>query len=91
MQGKTVSELRWKLVREDGSIFPPEDHPAFLAIRSGQPVSPMVMGVVHAHDRKIRWVKVSASARSGERSEKPCQVYTTFFEIPEAGRFPDGI
>ncbi|KUL22030.1 chemotaxis protein CheB [Chlorobium limicola] len=91
MQGKTVSELRWKLVREDGSVFPPEEHPAFVAIRSGQPFSPMVMGVVHAHDRKIRWVKVSASPRSAERYEKPYQVYTTFFEIPEVGRFQDDI
>lgn len=84
MQGKSVTELRWKLVREDGSVFPPEEHPALIALRSAQRVSGVVMGVVHADNRKIRWIRVSASRRPMVGSDNPCQVYTTFFEIQEA-------
>jgi two-component system CheB/CheR fusion protein len=84
MQGKSVTELRWTLVREDGSVFPPEEHPALAALRSAQRVSGVVMGVVHADDRKTRWIRVSASRRPMVGSDNPCQVYTTFFEIQEA-------
>jgi len=89
MQGKTFSELRGAFVREDGSVFPPEEHPALVAQHSGQPVSNVFMGVMHVPDRNIRWYTVSASPQLREGDEKPYQVYTTFFEIPETGRLPN--
>ena len=32
------AELRWRLVREDGSDFPDEEHPSLVALRTAQPV-----------------------------------------------------
>ena len=81
MQGKNIAELRWKLLKADGSELPPGEHPAVVALRSGQPVNGAVIGIVHPQDQKIRWVKVSTSNRSQEGDEKTTQVYTTFFEI----------
>lgn len=88
IEGKTFLELRGQFVRDDGSVFPAKEHPAWVAQHSGQPVSNVLMGVIHALDRDIRWYKVSASPRLREGYEKSYQVYTTFFEITETGRLP---
>ena len=81
MLGKNIADLRWQLVRADGSALPPEEHPAVVALRSGKPISGVIMGIVHPQDQKVRWVKVSLSKRSEEENEKIYQVFTTFFEI----------
>jgi two-component system, chemotaxis family, CheB/CheR fusion protein len=91
MQGKNLTDLRWKLVRADGSDFPPDEHPALIALRSGKPVSAVVMGIVHPQDQKTRWIKVSASNRLQDGSQKSCQVCTTFFEINDPNQIPDKI
>jgi two-component system CheB/CheR fusion protein len=91
MQGKNLTDLRWKLVRADGSDFPPDEHPALIALRSGKPVNAVVMGIVHPQDQKTRWIKVSASNRLQDGSQKSCQVCTTFFEINDPNQIPDKI
>ncbi|NTW84403.1 MAG: PAS domain S-box protein [Chlorobiaceae bacterium] len=47
MQGKTVMELSMKTVRQDGSDFPFDEHPVFIALRTAQPEKGVVMGVFH--------------------------------------------
>jgi two-component system CheB/CheR fusion protein len=91
MQGKKITDLRWKLVRADGSDFPSEEHPAVVTLRSGKPVSGVVMGIVHPQDQKTRWINVSASNRLQDGSQKSCQVCTTFFEINDPNQIPDKI
>ncbi len=60
MQGKTSAELRWKLVREDGSDFPFEEHPAFIALRTAQPVRGVVIGVFQPGHNHCRWIRINA-------------------------------
>jgi two-component system CheB/CheR fusion protein len=85
MQDKTPAELRWKPIREDGSPFPPAEHPAFVALRSGNRVSGVVMGIFHAQDHDWRWIKATAQPRFLATTTKPFQVVTTFIEISPPG------
>jgi len=70
-------------IREDGSPFPGTEHPAMVALRTGQPLRGVVMGVfnpkVHAH----RWINVDAVPLFRPGEEHPYQVYTVFEDITE--------
>ncbi|HET8723663.1 MAG TPA: PAS domain-containing protein, partial [Anaeromyxobacteraceae bacterium] len=45
LAGRSSVDPRWRAVREDGSPFPGESHPAMVALRTGAPVRDVVMGV----------------------------------------------
>ena len=59
MQGRTSRDPRWKAVREDGSDFPGDEHPAMVALQTGEPASG-VMGVFNPDDDAYRWISVDA-------------------------------
>ncbi|HEX2999435.1 MAG TPA: PAS domain S-box protein, partial [Armatimonadota bacterium] len=46
-------------IHEDGSPFPPEEHPAMVALRTQKPVSGVTMGIIHADGEK-RWILINA-------------------------------
>ncbi|OYU94700.1 MAG: hypothetical protein CFE45_19965 [Burkholderiales bacterium PBB5] len=83
MQGRTSIDPRWRAVREDGSDFPGDQHPAMQALRTGRPMQGVRMGV-HVPDRGLVWLQVSAIPlfRQGVIDE----VYASFEDITERVR-----
>ena len=81
--GKSLFDPMWRAIREDGSELPPEQHPAMEALRTGQPVRQVVMGLYQAEGRLV-WLQVNAMPlfKDGELSE----VYTCFEDITELVR-----
>jgi PAS domain S-box-containing protein len=61
LQDLTHPELdpRWRIVRSDGSLFPVEEQPAILALRTGEPVRDVEMGVP-LPDGSLKWILVNA-------------------------------
>jgi len=53
-----LSELISRTIREDGTPFPAEEHPALRCLESGQPQSPVTLGL-RQEDGSIRWVLLS--------------------------------
>ena len=80
MQGLTSMDPRWHAVHEDGSPMPGEQHPAMVALKSGQPVKNVQMGV-QLPDGAYVWVLISATPlfKDGQLS----QVYTIFEDVTE--------
>ncbi|MFZ4524149.1 MAG: chemotaxis protein CheB [Chlorobium sp.] len=87
LQGKTLDELRWKTVREDGSDFSFKEHPAFLALRTAQPVRDLVIGFFQLGHNSCRWLKINALPwfRTGVAS--PSQLCMTFVEMAHPDTF----
>jgi len=83
IQGKKTAELRWKTLRENGSVLPSEEYPAMVALHSGNVVSNVVIGIVQLPAETCRWVRVTALPRFRPDSAVPYQVYTFLIEIPE--------
>lgn len=83
MMDRTSMDLCWKAVHENGSEFSGETHPAMVALRTGQPIRNVVMGVFNPQNNNYRWINVNAVPlfRPGELT--PYQVYTTFDDITE--------
>ena len=81
MQGRTSFDPRWRAVREDGSPLPGDDHPAMVALRTGQPVRGVLMGVFHPGDNEQKWILVDATPRCVPGELRPNSVFATFTDL----------
>ncbi len=81
--GMTNFDPHWRTVREDGSVFPPDEHPMTRALRLGKPVGPEVMGVRVGPGDDTRWLDVSAMPLFRPGESKPAQVMATFVDNTE--------
>jgi PAS domain S-box-containing protein len=78
--GRTSQDTRWQAIREDGSAFPGEEHPATITLQTGQPLTNVVMGLGKP-DRSLMWISINAQPllRAGETT--PHAVVVTFADI----------
>jgi PAS domain S-box-containing protein len=83
MMGRTSSDPRWRSIREDGSDFPGEEHPAMVALKTKKKVRNVVMGVYDPKKDANRWINVNAIPQFKDKDKEPYQVYTTFDDITE--------
>ncbi len=79
--GMTSTDPQWQALDEKGMILPPEQHPAMVALRTGEPVFGFVMGIRTADAEKTRWILVNATPQFHAGDNKPYQVYTTFEDV----------
>ncbi len=77
MKGRTSHDPRWKAVREDGSEFPGDQHPAIMALRTGKEIKNAIMGIFNPHENELRWIIVHAVPQFKPGEDTPYQVYTT--------------
>lgn len=81
MQGKKSIDPDWKTIKEDGSDFPGEEHPAMMALKHSKSITNVIMGVFHPKKNKHVWIEINAIPQFKKDETKPYQVYTTFTDI----------
>ncbi|MEI8201104.1 MAG: PAS domain S-box protein [Eubacteriales bacterium] len=81
MQGKTSMDPSWKTINEDGSPLSGYDHPAMIALRTGRPFGPFVMGVFQPQINDHVWLSVNATPLFRPGESKPYQVYVIIGDI----------
>ncbi|MFC1833843.1 PAS domain S-box protein [Thermodesulfobacteriota bacterium] len=81
--GKCSPDLRRQAIREDGSHFPDDEHPAVVALRTGEPQPRTLMGVFDPEKRDCVWVDVDAVPYFRPGEDKPYQIYTTLDDVTE--------
>ncbi len=86
MQGRTTKELNWLTIHEDGSDFPEETHPAKVALRTGETVKNVVMGIYSPQSGRHRWLRITAVPQFTPGNDKPYQVFTTLENISQIKR-----
>ncbi|MFP4169846.1 MAG: response regulator [Methanomassiliicoccales archaeon] len=82
MNSRTSESPEWKALREDGSVFPGEEHPSMVALRTGEEVTDQVMGVYNPREGRYRWIEIDAIPLFGDGKE-PSEVYTIFDDITD--------
>jgi two-component system, chemotaxis family, CheB/CheR fusion protein len=83
MKGRTSLDPRWKSMREDGTPFPGDEHPAMVALKTGQEVHNVIMGVFHPAKRENRWININAVPKFRPGETKPYEVFATFDDITD--------
>lgn len=80
LMGLTPEDPFWRPVREDGTLMPPEELPSLVALRTGKPCGPKIMGVFNPAAQNTIWLSVNA-APIYEADGTLSQVYTVFQDI----------
>ena len=70
-------------VREDGSPFPAEHLPVPVALRKGEVVADVVIGVRHGRTGERRWVRVTAVPDARDDRGRPSRAYAIFTDLTE--------
>ena len=79
--GLSPEAEQWHAVHEDGSPFPGHDHPAMVALRTGEIVADVVMGVTHGRTGERRWLSVTAVPDTRDDQGRPQSVYAMYRDI----------
>jgi PAS domain S-box-containing protein len=86
--GLTSLDERWHAIHEDGSPFPGETHPAMVALRTGQPVRDVVMGVFAQTDSP-RWLLINATPIPDRVTGRITTVVANFVDVTDRKRAED--
>ncbi len=65
-----------RAVHEDGSPYRAEDLPVAVALRTGEVVADVVMGMPHARTGEMRWLRVTAVPDARDREGRPQRAYS---------------
>jgi len=80
--GKSSIDKDWHAVKEDGSPFPGEEHPAMVTIRTGEPQNDVIMGV-HKPNDELTWIAINSQLLYHPETKMPYAVFTVFHDITE--------
>ena len=73
-------------VREDGSPFPRDELPVIAALRTGEVVANVVIGMPHGRTGEQRWLRITAVPDARDASGRPQRAYGLITDITEQRR-----
>lgn len=82
LAGKSSMVPDWHCIHEDGSPFPGDDHPSMMSVRTGKPLTNVIMGI-HKTATALTWVSVNARPLFKPGSTEAYGVTVTFRDITE--------
>ncbi|ACL17738.1 sensor histidine kinase [Methanosphaerula palustris] len=80
---QTSEDTEHHTIREDGTKFLGLEHPAMVALRTGEDIKDVVMGVFNPREQGYRWISIDAVPLFHPSEKRPYQVYTIFDDITE--------
>jgi diguanylate cyclase (GGDEF)-like protein/PAS domain S-box-containing protein len=88
--GRTSIDPRWRSIREDGSDFPGDQHPAMVSLRTGQPCRNVIMGV-HKPSGELTWIAINSQPLFYPGESHPYAVVASFADITEQRRLTEDL
>jgi PAS domain S-box-containing protein len=88
--GLTSFDPRWRAIQVDGIEVPGAMHPAIVALRTGQAVRNVIMGVFIPDEKRYRWLRINAMPRLVPGRERPAGAFVTFDDITEWDYLEEG-
>lgn len=79
--GSTSSREEKDTIREDGTIYPGDQHPSMVALRTSETICGEIMGVWNPTQQMYRWIRIDAVPVIRPEDERPFEVYAVFEDI----------
>jgi PAS domain S-box-containing protein len=89
--GHASSDLKLKVVGEDGSSLAPEEHPSMIALQTGRPVMNAVCGVSSPESLSYTWLNINAIPMFRSTEKRPHQVFVTLHDITDIKRTEEAL
>ena len=83
MQGRSITDPKWRIIKEDGTELPEADHPVSVALRTGKPVGYVTLGLYPPGQETPIWLSITAIPQFEPGAAHPYQVYSTFEDITQ--------
>ncbi len=80
LRGLQPQEHEWQAIREDGTKWPAKDHPAMLALATGQQQPRVLMGIRRADGEQV-WLQVSANPLVRSDEQAPYAAVAVFSDV----------
>jgi diguanylate cyclase (GGDEF)-like protein/PAS domain S-box-containing protein len=80
LTGRRLSDPDWRVMHEDGTPWPADQHPSIVALRTGNAVSDAIMGI-HKPDGTLCWISVNVEPIVAAAAAAPRTVVTSFTDI----------
>jgi len=80
--GGSALDPSWRTIYRDGTPFPTSEYPISVALRTGQPVNNVLMGV-HRPQGDVVWMLVNANPQLDDRDEIQ-EIVCTFTDVTES-------
>ncbi len=81
-----VERTRRAVVHEDGSPYQMDELPLMVALRTGEMVRDVVLGVPHGRTGELRWLRVTTVPDTRDERGRPQRVYAIMADITEQHR-----
>ena len=85
LSGRPLHDGRRRTIHEDGSPFLPEESPAAVTLRTGEPCASVVMGV-YRPDGSLRWIDINSRPLPAQGGVGPSAVVVSFSDITDRKR-----
>ncbi len=82
VEGQVSTQLVWETFREDGSVFPPNEHPSLVTLETGEPGRNIVMGV-RTREGAFSWININTNPIFRQNDSEPSAVVISFSDITE--------
>lgn len=80
MMGRASMDVRGDAIHEDGSPFSGSEHPAMIALRTGNPRQNIIMGI-HKPTGELIWISINAQPIFHVGESLPYAVVSTFHDM----------
>jgi PAS domain S-box-containing protein len=75
-----------QVIRDDGSRLKPADFPVTVALRTGEVVTDVVLGVPHGRTGETRWLGITAVPDARDEDGRPQRAYAMFRDLTKERR-----
>jgi PAS domain S-box-containing protein len=82
--GASALGRQWGSVHEDGSPWPPEQHPSMITLTTGEAQSDVLMGVTRGNE--IRWIEIDTQPLFHPGEAEPYAAVISFADVTERRR-----
>lgn len=88
MVGRPSTDKTWQSIRKDGAAYPGQEHPAMVALRTGESIRNAVMGV-HKPSGELVWIQSNSIPLWHAGQEEPYAAVTTFTDVTASRQTED--
>jgi two-component system cell cycle sensor histidine kinase/response regulator CckA len=72
-----------RLIRRDGTEFPADEFPLWAAVRTGQKIHDVVLGLLDQRSTLPTWIRIHAAPQSSQVASQPRRAYATLEDVTE--------
>ena len=80
IMGRTSLDPVWRTIRPNGTVWPGNEHPAMITLRTGEPQSDVIMGLQRA-DGSVTWISINTRPWATPGDLRPPGVVASFQDI----------